>query len=168
MGFSVAFELTESVPVEKEAAIVKALESLRHGRTWLSCEPPFLRNYDGVLSGFSKPNFMPHRDNVASAEAEGLPDGTLNDLLDILCQLSPPSSRLTGKFRMTTRMDLWGTFAAEMLTKTCESNAKRSTIWPQILGSRDSRSMTCHASRFILPSIRPTSPISDYSQVRIE
>jgi hypothetical protein len=24
------------------------------------------------------------------------------------------------------------------------------------------------ASRFILPSIRPTSPISDYSQIRIE
>ena len=88
MGFSVGFELTESVDPEKEAAILKTLESLRHGRTWLSCEPPFLHKYDGVLTGSSKPNFMPHPDDVASAKAEGLPDGTLNDLLDILCQLS--------------------------------------------------------------------------------
>jgi hypothetical protein len=47
-----------------------------------------LHKYDGLLGGSSKPNFTPHPDDVASAEAEGLPDGTLNDLLDILCQLS--------------------------------------------------------------------------------
>jgi hypothetical protein len=88
MGFAISFDMTESVSDEMETAILKALESLRAGRTWLSCEPPFLLKYDGVLSGSSKPNFMPHPEDVASAEAEGLPDGTLNDLLDILCELS--------------------------------------------------------------------------------
>ncbi|MEZ6138882.1 MAG: hypothetical protein R3C53_28690 [Pirellulaceae bacterium] len=36
VGFSVGFELTESVDPEKEAAILKTLESLRHGRTCLA------------------------------------------------------------------------------------------------------------------------------------
>ena len=88
MGFSITYQLTEPVSVETEAAILGAIETLRSGRTWLSCEPPFLRNYDGVLSGSSKPNFTPHPDDVAAAEAEGLPDGTVNDLLEILCELS--------------------------------------------------------------------------------
>jgi hypothetical protein len=88
MGFSIGYQLTEPVTAETEAAMLDATKSLRAGRTWLSCEPPFLRNYDGVLSGSSKPNFTPHPDDAASAESEGLPDGTLNDLLEILCQLS--------------------------------------------------------------------------------
>lgn len=88
MGFSIGYELTEPVSPQLESALLDALESLRTGRAWLSCEPPFLHNYDGVLSGSSKPNFTPHPDDVAAAEAEGLPDGTLDDLLEILCQLS--------------------------------------------------------------------------------
>ena len=34
------------------------------------------------------PNFLPHPADVASAQAEGLPDGTLNDVVDVLCILS--------------------------------------------------------------------------------
>jgi hypothetical protein len=64
------------------------INSLSSGRTWLSCEPPWLFNNDGALMGISKPNFSPHPDDVASARSEGLPDGTLIDLLDILCELS--------------------------------------------------------------------------------
>lgn len=88
MGFSVWYSLTEQVSPEKEQAILDAIKTLRHGRTWLSCEPPSLHNHDGILSGSSKPNFMPDPDDVESAESEGLPDGTLNDLLDILCRIS--------------------------------------------------------------------------------
>lgn len=88
MGFSIGYTLTESVSPDTEAEILKTTASLRTGRTWLGCEPPFLRNHDGVLAGSSKPNFMPHPQDVASAEASGLPDGTLNDLLEVLCELS--------------------------------------------------------------------------------
>ena len=88
MGFLISYQLTEPVTAVIEAAMLDATKSLRAGRAWLSCEPPFLRNYAGVLSGSSKPNFMRHPEDVASAESEGLPDGTLNDLLEILCQVS--------------------------------------------------------------------------------
>ena len=88
MGFTIDYQLTEPVTSEIEAAMLDAVNTLAAGRTWLSCEPPDIRNYEGVLTGFSKPNFMPHPDDVAAAEEEGLPDGTVNDLLDILCELS--------------------------------------------------------------------------------
>lgn len=88
MGFSIGYQLTEPVSPDIEVAILNAAELMRAGRTWLSCEPPFLHKFDRVLTGSSKPNFTPHPDDVASAQAEELPDGTLNDLLDILCQLS--------------------------------------------------------------------------------
>ena len=88
MGFSIGYQLTEPVTGEIEAAMLDATDSLCAGRTWLSCEPPCLVNYDGILAGASKPNFAPHPDDVASAESEGLPAGTVNDLLEILSQLS--------------------------------------------------------------------------------
>jgi hypothetical protein len=43
---------------------------------------------DGRLFGGSKPNFQPHPDDAAAAAREGLPDGNLRDLLEVLCQLS--------------------------------------------------------------------------------
>lgn len=88
MGFSIRYTLTEPITAEKEGRVFDAVKTLREGRTWLSCEPPLLHKYDGRVAGSSKPNFSPHPNDVASAQAEGLPDGTLNDLLDILCQLS--------------------------------------------------------------------------------
>ncbi len=88
MGFSIGYQLTEPVTTETQVAILDVARSLTKGRSWLSCEPPLLRLYYGVLSGSSKPNFMPHPRDIASAESSGLPDGTLNDLLEILCQLS--------------------------------------------------------------------------------
>lgn len=88
MGFAVSYVLTEPVPPDIETAIIRESQSLSSGRTWLSCEPPFLMNHDGVITGVSKPNFFPHPDDVADAASEDLPDGTLNDLLDILCQIS--------------------------------------------------------------------------------
>jgi hypothetical protein len=43
---------------------------------------------DGSLSGGSKPNFMPSSEDAAAAAQEKLPDGTVRDMLDILCALS--------------------------------------------------------------------------------
>jgi hypothetical protein len=63
---------------------------LCQGRTWLSCEPVFFfdDDVDGHMMGCCKPNFMPHPDDVASAQAECLPDGTIQDALNVLCKLS--------------------------------------------------------------------------------
>ncbi|MCA9102767.1 MAG: hypothetical protein KDA63_16525, partial [Planctomycetales bacterium] len=43
---------------------------------------------DGHLLGGSKPIFAPNAGEVASAESDGLPDGTIHDVLEILCQVS--------------------------------------------------------------------------------
>lgn len=43
---------------------------------------------DEILSGGSKPTIEPDANDVASAATEGLPDGTVNDLLDVLAAAS--------------------------------------------------------------------------------
>lgn len=60
------------------------------GRTWLGCEPVnfFPLQDDGYLLGGSKPNFQPHPEDAAAAVRSGLPDGTTEDMLDVLCRLS--------------------------------------------------------------------------------
>jgi hypothetical protein len=90
MGFSVNYRSTRPVAAEVAVAIEKAGHELCRERTWLSCEPVnFVADPDdGRLFGGSKPNFMPHPDDAASAASQGLPDGTTRDLLDVLCQLS--------------------------------------------------------------------------------
>lgn len=40
------------------------------------------------MDGGSKPNFMTELDPLELAEAEGMPDGTALDMLDVLCKLS--------------------------------------------------------------------------------
>jgi hypothetical protein len=89
MGFSVQYEsLTELSPEQAEAVRAAASEAIA-GYTWLSCEPVVFFPDEGTqLSGSSKPNFMPHPEDVAAAELENLPDGTLMTAIDILCDLS--------------------------------------------------------------------------------
>ena len=90
MGFAFYYRSAEPVDAETRAAVDAACEQLCSGRTWLSCEPLcFLSaHHDGYMTGRSKPNFMPHPDDVDSAESEGLRDGTIGDVLDVLCGLS--------------------------------------------------------------------------------
>lgn len=90
MGFTVYYRTTEPVDPSTRVAIDASCTKLCRGRTWLSCEPVsfFGGDDDGHMMGGSKPNFMPHPDDVASAMSEGLPDGTVQDALDVLCQLS--------------------------------------------------------------------------------
>ncbi len=88
MGFAVAYQTTEQISPALQRQLIDAMNDLSVGRTWLSCEPPFLMNEGGTLVGASKPNFAPHPDDVSSAKSEELPDGTLNDVLDVLCELS--------------------------------------------------------------------------------
>jgi hypothetical protein len=89
MGFAVNYRSVNPVSPAEADIIARATEAAIQGRTWLSCEPVhFLVEPSGHLWGFSKPNFMPHPDDAASAASEGLPDGTLRDLVEILCKLS--------------------------------------------------------------------------------
>ncbi len=52
MGFSIEYQLPAPVSPDIEAVILDATESLRRGRTWLICEPPFLRRHDGDVPLF--------------------------------------------------------------------------------------------------------------------
>src|SRR5262245_49961338 len=90
MGFSVNYRTTRPVTSAQAAAIKRAAEKLARGRTWLSCEPPFFSQSpdDGHLGGGCKPNFNPDSIDAAAAANEGLPDGTTQDMIDILCELS--------------------------------------------------------------------------------
>ena len=90
MGFTVYYQSTAPLSDNVVSAIAESLDELCEGRTWLSCEPVgfFGGNNEDFLIGGSKPNFDPHPDDIADANAEGLPDGTLRDVVQIHCQLS--------------------------------------------------------------------------------
>lgn len=92
MGFSIYYRSTRPVSADVAAAVQKAADRASAGRTWLSCEPvQFFAGEPedgGRLLGASKPNFSPHPDDAASAASEGLPDGSVRELFDVLCRLS--------------------------------------------------------------------------------
>lgn len=89
MGFSIYYRSLQELDDDQVRAIESDSRGLSAGRTWLACEPPhFFPIDDGYLFGGSKPNFQPHPDDAAAAAAEGLPDGTVADLIAVLCELS--------------------------------------------------------------------------------
>lgn len=90
MGFEFYYRSTRPVMPAEALTIKQAADELIRGHTWLSCEPLILSSCkeDGHLEGGSKPTFQPHPDDAASAAKEGLPDGTILDLINILRQLS--------------------------------------------------------------------------------
>ncbi len=88
MGFSVAYETAELISPALQREMIAVTNELSSDRAWLSCEPPLLMNRGGILGGASKPNFSPHPDELAAAKAAGERDGTLSDLIQILCSVS--------------------------------------------------------------------------------
>lgn len=90
MGFSVSYQSTRPVTPAEATMIKEAACVLGRGWGWLSCEPVWFYqdSPDGFLHGHSKPNFMPHPDDVASFAKEGLPDGTTREMLEILTRIS--------------------------------------------------------------------------------
>ncbi len=90
MGFSIHYQSTRAVTPTEAKAIQRAADVASEGRTWMHCEPVHFHPVedDGFLMGSSKPNFLPHPDDVTSAALEGLPDGTCRDMVDVLCVLS--------------------------------------------------------------------------------
>ncbi len=90
MGFTIYYRSTRPIESEREQAIRQAADEINHDRSWLSCEPvDFFAVADhGRLVGGSKTGVRPHPDDVAAAASEGLPDGTVQDLLSALCDIS--------------------------------------------------------------------------------
>lgn len=88
MSFTIYYQSVAPVTDEQRSAIGAAANLLCCGRTWLSCEPVhFLpANSSGLLMGCSKPHFLP--DPEAALSVENVPDGTLDDVINVLCQLS--------------------------------------------------------------------------------
>ena len=94
MGFSIYYRSTKEVTSNQMRDIEAHATELNKSRTWLSCEPVSFRTVNGGdhLLGGSKPNLEPHPDDIASAATEDLPDGTVNDLFDVLAQISKEHS----------------------------------------------------------------------------
>ena len=88
MGLSVIYKCTGDLQSDAIREIIDPASELASRRTWMSCEPLWLRAKNGVLAGSSKPRISPNPDDIAALSEGGLPDGTLNDLLHGLCELS--------------------------------------------------------------------------------
>ncbi|WP_165246186.1 hypothetical protein [Paludisphaera soli] len=86
MGFAVSYRTTRPLAPAEADAIFKAADAANQGRSWLGCEPVslFVDEDDGHLSGGSRLNLDAHWDHEAD---EPLPEGTLRDVIDILCRL---------------------------------------------------------------------------------
>ncbi|WP_202594947.1 hypothetical protein [Blastopirellula marina] len=89
LGFTVYYRSTEPVSDANSVRITDGASAICRERDWLSCEPVrFSNTTDGHLKGGSKPNFSPHPKEVASFNQQELPDGTMHDALEVLCELS--------------------------------------------------------------------------------
>ena len=90
MGFTIYYRSTRRVSAVEANTLRQAASAANQGHSWLGCEPlTFFDSLEGGhLLGGSKPNFLPHPDDAASAARSGLPNGTVLTLMDALCQLS--------------------------------------------------------------------------------
>lgn len=90
MGFTVYYRSMLPIDPETAATVKRRALELCQDRSWLGCEPVgfYPDGDDGHLFGGSKPNFLPDHHDAESAEASGLPDGTVRDMLDVLARLS--------------------------------------------------------------------------------
>jgi len=89
MGFSIRYRSTESMHPVRAFEIKEHAESLNAGYAWFSCEPVTLQQRtDGVLYGASKPEYYPAELGSADQHIDGVPDGTVLSLAEVLCELS--------------------------------------------------------------------------------
>ena len=89
MGFAIYYRSLEVVGPKQRVALDAACEELCRGFGWLSCEPVhFDRVDDSHLTGSSKPVFAPAAVELSADGEEELSDGTIQDVLAMLCQLS--------------------------------------------------------------------------------
>ena len=89
MSFSIHYRSTETMHPAQAFEIKQHAESLVGRYSWLSCEPISLKQQpDGYLSGQSKPTFFPAEVESEAVHIDGMPDGTVLSLAEVLCVLS--------------------------------------------------------------------------------
>lgn len=88
MGFTVYYQSTKPVMHELHPSIANDVTELCKGRSWVSCEPIHFYEFGPKLRGGVKPNFTPSAFDIASAKSEGLPDGTIANVIEGLATLS--------------------------------------------------------------------------------
>lgn len=89
MGFSIHYRSTEMMHPARAYDIKQHADELIAGYVWHSCEPLALnQRSDGYLCGCSKPSYFPPECDSHPNDANGLPDGTVLTLAEVLCVLS--------------------------------------------------------------------------------
>lgn len=89
MGFAVSYRLITRLSEMDEVKLFAAAKQLGAGRGYASCEGlRLMRLDDGWVGGSSKPNIAPHDDELAELAADGLPDTTISDIIEMLRKLS--------------------------------------------------------------------------------
>ena len=89
MGFSIHYRSTESMHPAQAFEIKQHAARLASGYTWFSCEPVVLeQTSDGRMFGRSEPTFYPVETEADAIHTNGVPDGTVLVLAEILCELS--------------------------------------------------------------------------------
>lgn len=89
MGFSIHYRSTETMHPALAFEVKQHAARLVGQYAWLSCEPISLQQQSGgYLKGQSKPSFFPAEADAHEADLEGLPDGTVLTLAEVLCSLS--------------------------------------------------------------------------------
>lgn len=89
MGFAIHYRSTESMHPAQAFEIKQHAERLIERYLWASCEPVLLHQQtDGHLVGQSKPTFFPAEINGGSHRCNGLSDGTVMTVAEVLCELS--------------------------------------------------------------------------------
>lgn len=89
MSFTIGYRSIQTMHPAGAFAIRDRCAELSQPYTWISCEPVFVEQEpDGYLVGFSKPSFLGSDADVRLVETGGLPDGTVETLIDVLCAVS--------------------------------------------------------------------------------
>jgi hypothetical protein len=89
MGFAIHYRSTESMHPAQAFEIKQYAERLIQRYLWASCEPVLLQQRsDGHLAGQSKPVFFPAEVNGGTKDLDGLSDGTVMTVAEVLGVLS--------------------------------------------------------------------------------
>ncbi|MFK8114597.1 MAG: hypothetical protein AB8B91_20515 [Rubripirellula sp.] len=89
MGLSIQYRSTDAMHPALAYEIKQHADRLSEGYSWLSCEPVTLTQLSGgFLGGASKPNFFPVEVDIDCSSKDGVPDGTVLTLAEVLCTLS--------------------------------------------------------------------------------
>ena len=142
MGFTVYYQSTTAIPPITRLAVSATAGEMCEGYTWLTCDPVsfFLTDGTGHMIGGVKSKFRRHPDDIAEETSENLPNGTITDALDILCELSRQFD-IEWEFSHDHKPDPIGTirhgYVDQELQNRIEGIAHATQIFASIDGDQD-------------------------------